>query len=65
MKPIRSSYPTSHLCNPAFRYVPAASTDVAATIKRAQQRIERERYIDNSEFSGLVRTARALDLRVD
>jgi hypothetical protein len=65
MKPLQSTYPPSHLCNPAFRYVPAASTDVAETIKRARQRIERERYMDNREFSELVRTARALDLRVD
>lgn len=37
MKPLRSSYPPSHLCNPAFRYVPAAQTDIRATFARAQQ----------------------------
>lgn len=35
MKPLRSSYPPSHLCNPAFRYVPAAQTDIRATFARA------------------------------
>lgn len=37
MKKLRSSYPESHLLNPAFRYVPAANTDIRATFARAQQ----------------------------
>ena len=35
MKP--SSYPKSHLLNPAFAYVPAANTDVAKTIAHARE----------------------------
>ena len=45
MKPLRSSYPPSHLLNPAFRYVPAAATNVAETIKRAKQQQERREYV--------------------
>ena len=47
-------------------YTTAAATNIEETFKRERIRLERQRYMDNSEFSELVRTARALDgLRVD
>ena len=64
MKPLRSTYPESHLCNPAFRYVPAASTDIRETIRRARLRQERREYV--GEFAELVQAARMSDfVRVD
>ena len=64
MKPLRSSYPSSHLCNPAFKYTPAASTDIRETIRRARLREQRREYV--GEFGELVQAARMSDfVRVD
>lgn len=64
MKPLRSSYPETHLCNPAFRYVPAAATDIRETIRRARLQQQRREYV--GEFGELVRAARLSDfVRVD
>jgi hypothetical protein len=46
MKPLRSSYPSSHLCNPAFPYVSAAATNVAETIRRARERQQRAAVVE-------------------
>lgn len=37
MKPLKSSYPIGHLCNPATKYTPAAQTDIRATFERVQR----------------------------
>ena len=49
MKPLRSSYPPNHLCNPAFRYVSAAATDIRETIRRARLREQRQQYVADVE----------------
>ncbi len=38
MKPIRSTAPATSILSPAFRYVPAAQTDVRETFRLAEQR---------------------------
>ena len=42
MKPLKSSAPPSSLLNPAFRYVPAARTDVRKTWAKARKAMERK-----------------------
>lgn len=48
MKPIRSTYPPTHICNPAFRYHPSDGRDtgpddyaVAAALRMLQRVAER------------------------
>ena len=41
-RPLRSSWPTSHLLG-GFDYTNSAATDIAKTIRRERERIERER----------------------
>ena len=37
MKPIKSSYPATHILNPAFEYRNSSETNVAATFRKARR----------------------------
>ncbi len=48
MKPLRSSYPVGHICNPATPYVDSAHTDLRKTFARVQRELD-ESYDDQCD----------------
>ena len=53
VKPLRSTYPPTHLCNPAFRYTPSDKTDLRSTFRRVRKAQEALR-----EASGVIPSTR-------
>jgi hypothetical protein len=43
MKPLRSSYPKSHILNEAFRYDESGKTDIRRLFAKARKRLKEER----------------------